>query len=69
MWQGIIMESGNYLREAITRLKGKKYSNLSELAQKANINQGNLSAFMKEEGEPGRRETMTFDSAWKILNA
>lgn len=63
------MESGNYLREAITRLKGKKYSNLSELAQKANINQGNLSAFMKEEGEPGRRETMTFDSAWKILNA
>ena len=62
------MESGNYLREAITRLKGKKYNNLSELAQKANINQGNLSAFMKEKGEPGRRETMTFDSAWKILN-
>lgn len=63
------MESGKYLRTAITELKGKKYSTLSELAQKAQVSQGNLSSFMKPEGDPGRRENMTFDSAWKILTA
>lgn len=61
------MESGNYLRQAITRLKGQRFTNLRDLAQKAGISQGNLSSFMKPEGEPGRRETMSFDTAWKIL--
>lgn len=63
------MESGNYLRSIITGLKGKKFETYSELAQLANINQGNLSSFMKQDGDPKRRETMTFDSAWKILTA
>jgi len=63
------MESGKYLRDTISRFKGKKYNTLSELAKNAQISQGNLSSFMKPEGDPGRRENMTFDSAWKILNA
>lgn len=63
------MESGNYLRSIITGLKGKKFETYKDLAQMAQVNQGNLSSFMKAEGDPKRRETMTFDSAWKILNA
>lgn len=63
------MESGNYLRSIIAGLKGKKFDTYRDLAQMANVNQGNLSSFMKPDGDPKRRETMTFDSAWKILNA
>jgi len=63
------MDSGDFLREAIARMKGVKYKTLSELAKLANVNQGNLSSFMKPKGDPKRRETMTFDSAWKILGA
>ena len=63
------MESGNYLRSIIAGLKGKKFETYRDLAQMANVNQGNLSSFMKPDGDPKRRETMTFDSAWKILNA
>lgn len=63
------MESGNYLRSIIAGLKGKKFETYKDLAQMAQVNQGNLSSFMKAEGDPKRRETMTFDSAWKILNA
>ena len=63
------MESGNYLRSIIIGLKGKKFETYKDLAQMAQVNQGNLSSFMKAEGDPKRRETMTFDSAWKILNA
>ena len=63
------MDSSEFLREAIARMKGVKYNTLSELAKMANVNQGNLSSFMKPKGDPKRRETMTFDSAWKILEA
>lgn len=62
------MESGNFLRDIIQRSKGIKYNTLSELAELAKVNQGNLSSFMKPDGDPKRRENMTFDSAWKILN-
>lgn len=62
------MESSKFLRDAIQSAKGKKYKTLTELAEKAKVNQGNLSSFMKPEGNPKRRENMTFDSAWKILN-
>ena len=61
------MDSGTFLRDAINRMRGIRYKTLSELAKMANVNQGNLSSFMKPEGDPKRRETMTFDSAWKIL--
>lgn len=61
------MDSSIFLRNAITSLKGIKFKTLAELAEKAQVNQGNLSAFMKPEDDPKRRETMTFDTAWKIL--
>lgn len=61
------MESGNFLRDSIQRSKGVKFKTLQELAELAKVNQGNLSSFMKPEGDPKRRENMTFDTAWKIL--
>lgn len=63
------MESGKYLRSIIAGLKGKKFNTYRDLAQMAHVNQGNLSSFMKPDGDPKRRETMTFDSAWKIFQA
>lgn len=63
------MESSTFLREAIQNAQGKSFKTLSELAERANVNQGNLSCFMKPRGDPKRRENMTFDSAWKILHA
>lgn len=62
------MDSSKFLRNAILSSKGTKFKTLTELADKAKVNQGNLSSFMKPEGDPKRRENMTFDSAWKILN-
>lgn len=61
------MESGNYLREIIQRSKGVKFKTLQELAELAKVNQGNLSSFMKPDGDPKRRENMQFDTAWRIL--
>lgn len=61
------MESGKFLRDIIQRSKGIKFKTLQELAELAKVNQGNLSSFMKPEGDPKRRENMTFDTAWKIL--
>lgn len=62
------LESSEFLRQAILASKGKKFQTISELAEKAGVNQGNLSSFMKPQPGPGRRESMNFESAWKILN-
>lgn len=61
------MESSDFLRALIQSKQGQKFKTLSELAEKSGVNQGNLSSFMKPEGDPRRRENITFDSAWKIL--
>lgn len=61
------MEGNEWLRELLRQEKGKSFSTYTELAEKSGVNQGNLSCFMKERGDKNRRETMTFDSAWKIL--
>ena len=68
------MESSAYLRNIINNLKGKRFNTLSELAEKAGVNQGNLSSFMNEGLEtksPDKkrpRSNMQFETVWKILN-
>lgn len=61
------LESNEWLRELIRQEKGKSFATYTELAEKSGVNQGNLSCFMKDPGDKNRRESMNFDSAWKIL--
>lgn len=61
------MESDDFLRNAIQQYKGIAFKNYTELADKAGVNQGNLSNFMKPDGDPKQRKNITFESAWKIL--
>ena len=59
-------ESFDFLRGIIRENEGIKFKNISELAEKAGVNQGNLSSFLN--AKPGNvRANMKFDTAWKIL--
>lgn len=57
------IESSDFLRITIETYKGKSFASYKELAEKAGVNQGNLSEFLN-----GKRASLNFDSAWKILD-
>lgn len=60
-------DSSDFLKELIIKNKGVKFKNYNELATKAGINQGNLSNFLSD-SSCNSRNTVTFETAWKILN-
>ena len=57
------MTSTEYLIQMISSKKGINFKTYSELADRAEVSQGNLSNFMS-----GKKQTITFESVWKIFN-
>jgi hypothetical protein len=57
------MEATEYIREQIRQAIPASFKNLTELAEKACVNQPNLTEFMR-----GKRKSMKLETAWKIWN-
>lgn len=57
------MNASNFLREQINLAIPGRVKNVTELADKAGINQPNLSEFVN-----GNRKSMNLETAWKILS-
>lgn len=56
------MSANKYMKDQINSAIPGRIRNLSELAEKAGVNQPNLSEFMN-----GKRKSMNLETAWKIL--
>ena len=57
------MDAFKFLREQITAAIPAEFKSLSELAARANVNQPNLSMFMR-----GERRSMNLETAWRLMN-
>ncbi|MDR3361858.1 MAG: hypothetical protein LBO64_03320 [Desulfovibrio sp.] len=58
------MEATELIKKQIRQAIPGSFRNLTELAEKAEVSQPNLSGFMK-----GKRKSMNLETAWKIWNA
>jgi phage repressor protein C with HTH and peptisase S24 domain len=66
--KGEYMDAVAEIREQIRRSIPSLFKNLTELAEVAQVNQPNLSVFMKQEKD-AKRKSMNLETAWKIWEA
>lgn len=58
------MDPINFLKDQIRAAIPNEFKNISEVAEKAGVNQPNLSELMK-----GNRKSMKLETAWKLIDA